>query len=88
VRAVMVAYPVLARKRRADDPGKGPCQIRSGCLFLESPAVRGPYNRAGRPWSIGEKMYKKKTLANRKHKRRKARLKAKMKALKSKGASK
>lgn len=33
-------------------------------------------------------MYKKKTLANRKHRRRKIRLKAKQKALKTKGASK
>jgi hypothetical protein len=33
-------------------------------------------------------MYKKKTLANRKHRKRKVRLKAKLKALKTKGASK
>ncbi len=33
-------------------------------------------------------MYKKKQLAKRKHKKRKDRLKAKMKALKAKGASK
>jgi hypothetical protein len=33
-------------------------------------------------------MYKKRTLANRKHRKRRARIKAKLRAMKTKGASK
>lgn len=88
MRAVMVAYTSLPRKRWLQGPIQQALSNPERLPIFGGREVRGPDNRAGCRQSIGEKMYKKKTLANRKHKRRKARLKAKMRALKSKGASK
>ena len=61
----------------------GPCQILATCYFAANSVCCADNTNF-----IGESMYKKRMLAMKKHKKRKARLKAKMKTLKAKGSSK